>query len=186
MQMETAKVVIPTDSKARTLIDTAHDLAREGLAEARRSVWALRPPRLEQEGLSRTLQNLVDGITMGTPLQAQCQIQAPPYPLPCDIETNLLRIVQEATTNVLKHANASTILVELTFDFQALRLRIQDNGDGFDPDCHHSLGFGLVGMRERVQNLGGQLMIMSQRGQGTEIVAIVFLVAPLPCGENSL
>lgn len=157
-------------------IDTTHDLAREGLAEARRSVWALRPPRLEQEGLIQTLQHLVNGITTGTPLQAQYQIQAPPYPLPCDIETNLLRIVQEATTNTLKHANASTILVELTFDFQAIRLRIQDDGDGFNRDRPSGLGFGLVGMRERVQNLGGQLSINSQVGQGTEVVAIVPLV----------
>lgn len=173
MQMEIAKVIIPRDSRARMPIDTTHDLAREGLAEARRSVWALRPPRLEQEGLIQTLQHLVNGITTGTPLQAQYQIQAPPYPLPGDIETNLLRIVQEATTNALKHANASTILVELTFDFQAIRLRIQDDGDGFNCDRPSSMGFGLIGIRERVQNLGGQLSINSQVGQGTEVVAIV-------------
>ncbi|NJO39196.1 MAG: HAMP domain-containing protein [Cyanobacteria bacterium CRU_2_1] len=185
MQMETAKVVVPTDSRARTLINATYDLAREGLAEARRSVWALRPPRLEQEGLSHTLQRLVNGLTTGTTLQAQCQIQTPPYPLPCDIETNLLRIVQEATINTLKHANARTISVELTFDFQAIRLRVQDNGDGFNPDHHNGLGFGLVGMRERVQNLGGQLIITSQAGQGTEVVAIVPLAAPLLCKEDS-
>ncbi len=180
MQMETAKVVVPDDSKARALINATDDLAREGLAEARRSVWALRPPQLEQEGLSRTLQHLVSGITTGTPLQAQYKIQTPPYPLPDDIETNLLRIVQEATTNALKHANASTILVELTFDFQAIQLRIQDNGDGLNPDRQSGLGFGLMGMRERVQNLSGQLLINSQVGQGTEVVAIVPLAAPLP------
>jgi PAS domain S-box-containing protein len=180
MQMETAKVVIPNDSKARTLINATDILAREGLAEARRSVWALRPPQLEQEGLSRTLQHLVNGITTGTPLQAQYKIQTPPYPLPDDIETNLLRIVQEATTNAIKHANASSILVELTFDFQAIQLRIQDNGDGLNPDRQSGFGFGLIGMRERVQNLSGQLLINSQVGQGTEVVAIVPLAAPLP------
>lgn len=173
MQMETAKVVIPNDSKIRTLINTTYDLAREGLAEARRSVWALRPPRLEQEGLSRALQHLVNGITAGTPLQTQCQIQAPPYSLPCDIETNLLRIVQEATTNTLKHANASSIRIELSFDSQTIRLQIQDNGDGFHPDQDNGLGFGLIGMQERVQNLGGQLIITSELGQGTEVLVIV-------------
>jgi PAS domain S-box-containing protein len=179
MQMETAKVVIPHDSKASPLINTTHDLAREGLAEARRSVWALRPPRLEQEGLSRALQHLVNGLTMGTMLQTHCQIQAPPYLLSCEIETNLLRIVQEAITNTLKHANASTISVELTFDPQAIRLQIQDNGDGFNPDQHPSLGFGLVGMQERVQKLGGQLSIVSEVGQGTEIIVIVPFTASL-------
>jgi PAS domain S-box-containing protein len=173
IQMETAKVVIPTDSKARNPIDTTYDLAREGLAEARRSVWALRPPRLDREGLSHTLQHLVNSLTTDTPLQAKCQIQDPPYPLPSDIETNLLRIVQEATVNALKHANASKISVELTFDFQAIRLRIQDDGDGFNPEHHSGLGFGLMGMRERVQNLGGKLSVNSQARQGTEVVAIV-------------
>lgn len=180
MQMETAKVVIPNDSKARSLINATYDLAREGLAEARRSVWALRPPRLEQEGLSRALQHLVNGLTMGTTLKAECQIQSPPYPLSCDVETNLLRIVQEAMTNALRHANASAIFVELAFDSQSIRLRIQDDGDGFNPDHHSSLGFGLVGMRERVQNLNGQLIINSQVGQGTEIVVILPFTTPLP------
>jgi PAS domain S-box-containing protein len=178
MQMETAKVVTPIDSKVRTLINTTHDLAREGLAEARRSVWALRPPQLTQQGLSHSLQNLVNRITIGTTLQAHYKIQSSAYSLPSDIETNLLRIVQEATTNVLKHANASTILIELTFDSQSLHLRIQDNGAGFNPDHHQGLGFGLIGMRERVQNLGGQLTLRSQAGQGTELVAIVPLSIP--------
>jgi PAS domain S-box-containing protein len=173
IQMQTAKVVVPNDSRARKPIDTAYDLAREGLAEARRSVWALRPPRLDREGLSHTLQHSVNSLTAGTTLQAQCQIQDPPYPLPSDIETNLLRIVQEATVNALKHANASKISVELTFDFQAIRLRIQDNGDGFNPEHHSGLGFGLMGMRERVQKLGGKLSVNSQVEQGTEVVAIV-------------
>jgi signal transduction histidine kinase len=140
----------------------------------------LRPPRLEQEGLSRALQHLIHGITTGTGLQTRCQIQAPPYPLPCDIETNLLRIVQEATTNVLKHANASAIFVELTFNPKVIRLQVKDNGDGFDPDQLNGLGFGLIGIRERVQNLGGQLIITSQVGQGTDVIAIVPLAANLP------
>ncbi|NJK73798.1 MAG: hypothetical protein HC849_25570 [Oscillatoriales cyanobacterium RU_3_3] len=87
-----------------------------------------------------------------------------------------MQIVQEATVNALKHANASKISVELTFDFQAIRLRIQDNGDGFNPEHHSGLGFGLMGMRERVQNLGGILSVNSQVGEETEVVAIVLLV----------
>ncbi len=180
LQLETAKVVVADNSKVRAMIDATYDLAREGLAEARRSVWALRPPLLDREGLSHTLQRLVNGLTTGTNLEAQCQIQAPPYPLPSDIETNLLRIVQEATVNAIKHANASSISIELTFDSQAIRLQVQDNGDGFNPDFHNGLGFGLVGMRERAQNLGGQLIVNSQVGQGTEVLATVPLAAPSP------
>ncbi len=131
---------------------------------------------LEQEGLSRSLQRLVRNLMAGTALQAQCNIQIPPYPLPCEIEANLFRIAQEATTNVLKHANASKVSVELAFDFEAIRLRVQDDGDGFDRH-DHSLGFGLVGMRERVQHLGGQLSVTSQLGQGTEVLVVVPLAA---------
>ncbi len=173
IKMETAKVIVPEDSRARTLIDTTHDLAREGLAEARRSVWALRPIRLEQEGLSRSLQRLVRDLMAGTDLQTQCSIQMPPYPLSDEVEANLFRIAQEATTNTLKHANASSISVGLTFDCQTIRLRIEDDGAGFDLDHQPSLGFGLVGMRERMQKLGGQLSITSQPGQGTEVIAVV-------------
>jgi signal transduction histidine kinase len=111
-------------------------------------------------------------------------VQSPSYPLPSDIETNLLRIVQEATINAIKHANASSISVKLTFDTQAIQLQVQDNGDGFNPDLHNSLGFGLMGMRERVQNLGGQLIVNSNMGQGTEVVAIVPLGSPLPWVTN--
>jgi PAS domain S-box-containing protein len=178
MQMETAKVIIPEESRARALINTTCELAQEGLAEARRSVWALRPPQLEQEGLSRTLQHLVARMTTGTALQTHCQIQSPPAPLPCEIETNLLRIVQEATANTLKHANASALFVELTFDAEALQLRVQDNGDGFDPIHSNGQGFGLVSMRERIQQLGGQLTVTSQSGRGTEVVAVVPLACP--------
>ncbi len=173
LQLETAKVVVANDLKVRAMIDTTYDLAREGLAEARRSVWALRPPLLDREGLGHTLQRLVNGLTTGTNLQVQCRVQSPSYPLPGDIETNLLRIVQEATINAIKHANASSISVKLTFDIQSIRLQVQDNGDGFNLDLHNNLGFGLVGMRERVQNLGGQLIVNSNVGQGTEVIAIV-------------
>lgn len=173
VQMETAKVVVANNPKARTLIDETYNVAREGLSEARRSVWALRPPLLDREGLSHTLQRLVNGLTTGTTIQTQCNIQVPPYPLSSDIETNLLRIVQEATTNTIKYANASLISVELTFDAQTIRLQVQDNGDGFNLDrLHNGQGFGLVGMRERIQNLGGKLSVTSQAGQGTVVVAI--------------
>jgi PAS domain S-box-containing protein len=179
LQLETAKVVAAKDLKVRAMIDTAYDLAREGLAEARRSVWALRPPLLDREGLSHTLQRLVNGLTTGTDLRVHCKVQSLPYPLSSDIETNLLRIVQEATINAIKHANASSISVKLTFSTQSIRLQVQDNGDGFNPDMHNSLGFGLVGMQERVQNLGGQLIINSKAGQGTKLVAIVPSEVPL-------
>jgi two-component system NarL family sensor kinase len=173
VHMEAAKVVVPEESKARTHVIQAQNLARDGLAEARRSVWALRPQVLEQGGLSQALESLVHGLTAGTPIKGQCTIEGTGYPLPSDVETNLLRIAQEAFVNALKHAHANVVQVELTFGSQAISLCVRDNGRGFNPELQRGKGFGLLGMRERIQILGGRLTIASQPGQGTEVIAVV-------------
>jgi two-component system NarL family sensor kinase len=180
IHMEVAKVVVPEDSKARNHLIQAHNLARDGLAEARRSVWALRPQVLEQGGLLYALESLVNGLTAGTPVEAQCTIKETQYPLPPDVETHLLRIAQEALINALKHARASAIQVELTFGSQAISLCVRDNGQGFNPKMQSGKGFGLVGMHERIQSLGGQLTIASQPEQGTQVTAIVPLAIDMP------
>ncbi len=180
VHMEVAKVVVPEDSKARNHLIQAHNLARDGLAEARRSVRALRPQVLEQGDLLYALESLVNGLTAGTPIETQCTIRETQYPLPPDVETHLLRIAQEALINALKHARASAIQVELTFGSQAISLCVRDNGQGFNPKVQSGKGFGLVGIRERIQSLGGQLIIASQPGQGTQVTAIVPLAINMP------
>ncbi|GAA6616913.1 histidine kinase [Scytonema sp. NUACC26] len=173
VHMEAAKVVIPEDSKARTHITQAQSLARDGLTEARRSVLAIRPPILEQGSLSQTLTSLVNRLTVGTQLKTQCQIEEAPKDLPQQVENNLLRVAQEAIVNALRYAQANAIHVELTFESQAICLRVRDDGRGFQSKLESSKGFGLVGMRERIQGLGGKLFITSQPGEGTEILAVV-------------
>jgi two-component system NarL family sensor kinase len=177
VHMEVAKVVVPEDSKARNHLIQAHNLARDGLAEARRSVWALRPQMLEQGSLSQALESLVHGLTAGTPIKGECTIEETQYPLPSHVETNLLRIAQEAFVNALKHAHANVVQVELTFGSQAVSLCVRDNGQGFNPELLRGQGFGLVGMRERIQSLGGRLTIASQPGQGTEVIAVIPLAS---------
>ncbi len=180
VHMEVAKVVVPEDSKARNHLIQAHNLARDGLAEARRSVWALRPQVLEQGGISQALESLVHGLTAGTPIKGECTIEETQYLLPSHVETNLLRIAQEAFVNALKHAHANVVQVELTFGSQAVSLCVRDNGQGFNPELQSGKGFGLLGMHERIQSLGGQLTIASQPGQGTEVIAIVPLAIDMP------
>src|ERR687885_1019148 len=179
VHMEAAKVVVPEESKARTHVIQAQNLARDGLAEARRSVWALRPQVLEQGGLKQALESLVHGLTAGTAIKGQCTIEETRYPLPCNVEIDLLRIAQEAFVNALKHAHANAVQVELTFGSQAVSLCVRDNGPGFDPELLRGKGFGLVGIRERIQSLGGQLTIASQPGQGTEVIAVVPLASEI-------
>jgi signal transduction histidine kinase len=99
--------------------------------------------------------------------------------LPEEFEQHLLRIAQEAVTNVLKHAGARNIWIKLHTEARKLYLRIVDNGHGFEQqDAFSSVGghFGLIGMRERAERLGGELHLASHPGEGTEVEVTV----PLP------
>jgi signal transduction histidine kinase len=96
--------------------------------------------------------------------------------LPRDIETALYRIVQEALTNVVKHARARNVSIVLTRRDGTVTALVEDDGTGFAPDERRSDGMGLVGMRERLALLDGRLMIESARGSGTTLVAEVPLL----------
>ena len=161
--------------KASGHLDRAGELARESLREARRSVQALRPQALEEKQLSEALKDLIERMTSGTTVHAEFTLQGEQQKLPPEWETNLLRIGQEVLTNVLRHARASEFNVLLVFDGREIRLDLRDNGCGFDPQRRHE-GFGLQGMRERAEGMGGQLTIQSAAGKGTAI-SIVLPVA---------
>jgi signal transduction histidine kinase len=106
-------------------------------------------------------------------------LSGPPVKLKEDVEQHLLRIAQEAVTNVVKHAGASKITIKLHLEARKLRLRISDNGRGFEQgDAFSSLGghFGLIGMRERAERVGGELRLDSHPGEGTQVEVMV----PLP------
>jgi signal transduction histidine kinase len=99
--------------------------------------------------------------------------------LPDDMEQHLLRIAQEAVTNVLKHAGARTIWIKLHMEARKLNLRIKDDGRGFEQaGVFAATGghFGLLGMRERAERLGGEMSLASHPGEGTEVEVRV----PLP------
>ena len=96
------------------------------------------------------------------------------------LEEQLLRIGQEAVSNAVRHGAASTIHMELYFDHAAVRLRVSDDGCGFDPEqpAQRADGhWGIAGMRERAKNVGAQLRLVSQPGAGTTVEALVSLMA---------
>ena len=159
-------------AKAGEHLTRASELAREGLQEARRSVWALRPQTLEEKDLCEALRDLIQKQTAGTPVLAEFIVQGKPRELPMEWDENLLRIGQEVLTNVLRHAQASKFNAQLAFDDGEIRLNLRDNGSGFDPAGRHD-GFGLQGMRERVKGMGGQLTIQSAKGEGTAVSIIL-------------
>ena len=156
--------------EAWSLVQRAGEMAQHGLAETRRSVWALQPEALEYSDLVGTLSRMVESIAAGTPSQIELHIEGTPRALPPDVGVNLLRIGQEALGNALRHGQARLVWIELVFDADRVRLRVQDDGQGFDLVRQaDGGGFGLIGMAQRAERLGGQLTIASQPGRGTEV-----------------
>jgi PAS domain S-box-containing protein len=175
LQVGAATQVLVDDLEAtQAHLETIDELARTGLAEARRSVTALRPQLLEDGSLDRALYRLVTQMRAANNTDLIYEIKGTIYPLPAEVENNLLRIGQEALTNAIKYADAGEIRVELVYEKAQCLLRIKDDGGGFGVGSISTVGgFGLLGMSERAENIGAQLMIQSQPGQGTEIIAIV-------------
>jgi PAS domain S-box-containing protein len=153
-------------------IGRARELARESLSEARRSVHALRPQALEKAAFSDALKAIIQNTAAGTSLRADFKLDGEPCQLEPSVEENLLHIGQEALTNALKHAHATEFRARLSFDSSAVRLELRDNGDGFVVDAVHGGGFGLIGMKERAEQIGATLTVLSEPGAGTDIVAV--------------
>jgi PAS domain S-box-containing protein len=159
---------------AQEHIKVGRDLARSGLTEARRSVEALRPKLLEDGDLCSALVRLSSQMFSHSSTHTICEVVGKAYPLPQEVENNVLRIGQEALTNAFKYARASEIRVELVYETTQFILRIKDNGQGFEIDSFSvENGFGLMGMTERADRIGAKLTIQSQPGRGTEVVVSI-------------
>jgi PAS domain S-box-containing protein len=147
----------------------AGELARQSLNEARRSVHALRPEALQGGNFWEALKGIIKNTTAGTALRTRFELRGRLRDLPLVWQENLLHIGQEALTNALKYAHPRNFETRLNFNLKELRLELRDDGDGFTVRDRHD-GFGLAGMRERVEQMGGTLKITSARGEGTKIV----------------
>jgi ligand-binding sensor domain-containing protein/signal transduction histidine kinase len=177
VQLEVVARTMPPEAEAaRTHLDQARRQVRHGIAEARRYVWDLRSPVLENNDLPAALSETARRLTHETTVQAQVEVNGTFRPLPRLVEDNLLRIGQEAMNNAVKHAQAQRIFVNLIFAGQRVQLSVRDDGRGFDSQADgsgHVGHFGLIGMRERAEQIGGTLSIQSTEGSGTEVVADV-------------
>lgn len=175
-QLEILKDKVAASPQAAKPLELARNFVRSGLTEARRSIWEMRSQALEDADLSTALANVANQLTSGTTVRSHVSTQGVLRRLPVVVENNLLRIGQEAIANAIKHARPKEVAIELHFDSKVLRLRVCDDGCGFDSSkvvTSKNGGFGLVGMKERVQQLSGQFIVRSEPGQGTEIVAEV-------------
>ena len=163
----------------RQRLDQACNLVRYSLSEARRAVSDLRSDELEERELAVVLPQIAERMASGGALEAQVQVLGTPRRLNPRTEKNLLRIFQEAMANAVKHAGASKIDVELRYGLGSLVLWVRDDGSGFDTEKIIPLGvghYGLTGMRERAERIGGRFTLKSVIGEGTELLVEV----PLP------
>jgi signal transduction histidine kinase len=161
---------------ARKHLELARKMVRHSLTEARRSVMDLRASALEGHDLPAALSEAAHQWTAGSAVQILVDIEGENRPLPEETEQHLLRIAQEAVTNAVKHARASQVHIHLEMASRKLSLRVADNGRGFEQDeAFSEVGghFGLLGMRERAERLGGELLLHSEPGQGTEVAVTV-------------
>jgi len=174
MQLEAVKGAIAQNnlSEATERIERAGDMARVGLGEARRSVLALRPRSLQDTSLCMALDDLLKRMTHGSGLQAEFHLEGDEPAMPAEWEEGLLRVAQESLTNTIKHAKAKNFRATLTMRATETQFRLVDDGSGFDLRAEHE-GFGLLGMKERIDKMGGQFILRSMPGQGTEIQIIL-------------
>jgi signal transduction histidine kinase len=173
LQLDTAAKLYERDPNgALHHLELARNLMSMSQVEVRRSVWDLRCRALAQFDLAGALADSARQMTHGTSMRVELETKGPARLLPEVVEENLLRIGQEALTNVIKHSRANLAKIELEFGPEQVVLQITDNGIGFasesavGPNEGH---FGLLGMSERAKRLEGHLKVCSAPGNGTNV-----------------
>lgn len=183
-QMMTALIIQLAQQAAKAEEDGApiaqplrklHDLAQQGLDELRKLVYELRPSILDDLGLGPAVRWYADTYVRPAGLQTEVHITELGHRLPQEVETVAFRIIQEAVTNTLRHAQATRLEIRVDVKGQALLVMVRDDGVGFDSDegTGGRRTLGLAGMRERAQLVGGTLQILAVPGVGTTILARV-------------
>jgi ligand-binding sensor domain-containing protein/signal transduction histidine kinase len=152
------------------LLDRARNEARATVDEARLAVWNLR--QSSGEGLAPAISQLTRRLSLETGIPIRFESYGAPLDLGAESERSLLMIVREAMQNALRHAAPKRLSVVLSFGRGGLQVEIEDDGRGFDPSIINSSNgqhYGLIGMRERAERLGGQLFLTSSPGKGTQV-----------------
>lgn len=155
---------------ARLALETARDMSRHSMIDARRSVWDLRCHLLEEGDLVSALRQTVQPSSTREEIKVDVSVSGAPIRLPAPVEMNLLRIGQEAVANAIKHGHARNVTAQLHFDANRVRLCVIDDGRGFRQQDAMSNGhFGLLDMRERAHSMGSVLQVESEPECGTKV-----------------
>ena len=178
VQLEVVSQLLPTSvDAARKSLDATRALVRTSLDEARASIWDLRSQGTEKETLATRIRVMADQVTAQKEIKTQLQVNGIYRPLAPAVENEVEKIAREAVVNAVRHSNAQVITLRLTYDARDFEMTVRDNGRGFagSPPGDANGHFGITGMRERAEKIGGRLDITSQPGQGTEIRLILRL-----------
>ena len=172
VQLETLKAYWDVDQQtARSILDKSLIAAHTGLEETRRALKALRASPLDDLGLALAVRNMVEETAARSNLTLNLSITDKLPALSPDVEQAIYRVAQEAIANVIKHANAKSLTVKLELLGGKVMLVVRDDGIGFEVEKGNESGhFGLSGMRERANLVGGELTITSEPGRGTTLM----------------
>ncbi len=188
LQVHAARVrLVSAPELASNLLQFAERMLRHTKSEARSSVWDLRARALEGGGLESAMRTMADYVRNGSTVEISVSVSGDAFPIAGQVENHLLRLGQEATANAVKHAEAKRICLELRYAAQAVQLIVQDDGKGFEiptatlAQVGH---FGLLGMKERAEKIGGELQVASAPGAGTRIAVIVPRVSAASVSGN--
>jgi two-component system NarL family sensor kinase len=166
-------------------LQVLHDQTQEIFLKIRRLAQDLRPPVLDALGLKASMQTYCTEFTRRTDLPITFEVDDSLPALPDIYNITLYRVLQEALNNIVKHANASHVWVDLSMEDPDIILTVQDNGQGFSQTGQHSNGIGLSNMRERVTIAGGKFVINSMQKRGTILTAQFPSPAKHPTLEKS-
>lgn len=178
LRIQATERILPRSvNHARRYLVQAKDMAQEIVDALSFSIFSTSPPRLDEMGLNEALRLYVEQYERTFGIKVSVDIVGSPDQLGTDASVTIYRVIQEALTNVRKHADTSRAFVTLVFAGSEVRGEVRDEGRGFDlaATASRTYGLGLRGMQERLRWLGGRLEIHSQPGRGTTVAFV------LPC-----
>jgi signal transduction histidine kinase len=165
IQLDIARKLNERDpQKSTDALELAKQLASQSLTDVRMAIQSIRESA--DFNFENAVQGLVDDVKQSQSVDVELKLDV--ENLPSSVGFQLFRVIQECLTNVMKHANASQVKIELEQNGEKLRLNVSDNGCGMPTDEQHS-GFGIRGMRERIESMNGTVAISAQPNQGTHI-----------------
>lgn len=184
IQLEVAEHALGSNARAaKAHLIAAKNLARASLVEARRSVCALRTNVRYAGRLRYAISHMLENMNTDPP--ARLRYCAPAsLRIPFEVETEIVRIVQEAVTNAVKHARATAIDVNVKESTSGLAVKVEDNGCGFDPRLRREGCFGLIGLYERAERIGAGLRVTTAPGSGTSVVLRVAIDRTAPTDDK--